>query len=72
MFAVIMSQSSTSLSTNDVLTVSSQQPQSRKTMFQSTTTSSLPLPLQQLQSTDGVLISGLLFFIIGIIIVVVG
>ena len=71
MFVVIMSQSSTSLSTN-VLPVSSQQPQSRKTMFQSTTTSSLPLPLQQLQSTDGVLISGLLFFIIGIIIVVVG
>ena len=49
----MVSQLSTSSSTNNVLPVQSQQSQSTK-------------------QTDGVLISGLLFLIIGIVIVVVG
>ena len=50
---VMVSQLSTSSSTNNVLPVQSQQSQSTK-------------------QTDGVLISGLLFLIIGIVIVIVG
>ena len=49
----MVSRSSTSSSTNNVLPVQSQQPQFTK-------------------QTDGVLISGLLFLIIGIVIVIVG
>ena len=49
----MVSQSSNTSSTNNVLPVPSQHPQSTK-------------------QTDGVLISGVLFLIIGIIIVVVG
>ena len=50
---MVSSLSSTTSSTNNVLPLPSQQPQSTK-------------------QTDGVLISGVLFLIIGIIIVVVG
>ena len=54
----MVSQSSTSSSTNNVLPVQSQQVQSQQP--------------QSTKQTDGVLISGLMFLIIGIVIVVVG